>query len=135
MDGDDNEEARAHFLAIEKQGLSLPEASRTRQYWLMIVVFLLTGLGIQGVSIGMLPLMKALGMVAQMASATQSYMFLAVVAGRLTSGFLLDQVFGPRIAQGFLIAPIVGISLFCSSSSGIRTPSSIRPELLEITTA
>lgn len=118
VDGNDDEAARAHFAVTEKQGLSLPEASRTGQYWLMIGVFLLTGLGIQGVSIGMVPLMKALGMDAQMASATQSYMFLAVVAGRLTSGFLLDHIFGPRIAQAFLVAPIIGISALILGASG-----------------
>ena len=85
----------------------------------MITVFMLVGLGLQGVSIHMVPLMKSRGLSAPLAAATQSYMFLAVVAGRLTSGWLLDKIFAARIAQAFLIAPIIGISALLFGVSGI----------------
>lgn len=118
VDGDDSEMARAHFSAKEKQGIPLSEAARGRQYWLMILVFLLTGLGLQGVSLNMVPLMKSLGMNADLAADTQAKMFLFVVFGRLTSGILLDRMFGPRIAQFFLVAPIIGITALLLGASG-----------------
>lgn len=126
VDGDDSAVARAHQAAREKQGTPLAEAARSRQYWLMILVFLLIGLGLQGVSLSMVPLMKALGMNAQLAASTQSYMFLAVVAGRLASGILLDKIFAPRIAQGLLVAPIIGIiALVMGASDGWAVASAM----------
>lgn len=119
VDGDDRESARAFHDARENQGTSLSEAARDRQYWLMIIVFLLTGLGIQGVSLNMVPLMKSLGMNADLAASAQASMFIAVVVGRFTSGVLLDKLFGPRIAQAFLVAPIVGITALLLGASGI----------------
>jgi OFA family oxalate/formate antiporter-like MFS transporter len=118
VDGDDRLSVQAFHDRRQDAGTSLSDAARDPQYWLMIVVFLLTGLAIQGVSINMVPLMKSLGMGANLAASVQASMFIAVVAGRFTSGMLLDKVFGPRIAQAFLLAPIIGIVALLSGASG-----------------
>ena len=41
----------------------------------------------------------------------QSMMFLSVTVGRLSTGWLMDRFFAPRVAMFYLLAPLVGLAL------------------------
>jgi hypothetical protein len=45
-------------------------------------------------------------------------MLLTLIIGRVSSGFLLDRFFAPRISQAFLLAPIAGITALALGASG-----------------
>ncbi|NDE01082.1 MAG: MFS transporter [Gammaproteobacteria bacterium] len=91
------------------QGMTLWEASRTRQYWLMIVTFFLIGFVVQSIILHLVPLLTGRGVSPMRAALAQSVLFLALTSGRLVTGWLMDRFFAPRVALAFLIAPIVGI--------------------------
>ncbi|MFT3907228.1 MAG: MFS transporter [Steroidobacteraceae bacterium] len=118
IDGDENSTARATTAAVEHSGLTLREAAGTGQYWLMIGVFLLMGCGLQSVQIHLVPLLVSRGNSAQLASQVQATLSVAVIFGRVFSGWLLDRLFAPRVAQLFLIAPIIGISALILGVTG-----------------
>jgi MFS transporter, OFA family, oxalate/formate antiporter len=99
-------------------GMTLIEASRTTQYWLMIAVFSLVGIALQSIQFHLVPLLISRGSSAQLAAATQAALWSAVVIGRISSGWFLDRSFAPRVAQLYLIPPIVGISALTLGVSG-----------------
>lgn len=99
-------------------GLSLGAAASTPHYWLMILVFMLMGLSLQGVQLHFVPLFTSRGFTAQAAAGAQALSLTAMVLGRLLSGYLLDRVFGARVAQMFLLAPILGIAALALGVSG-----------------
>jgi len=90
-------------------GMTLGEASRTRQYWLMIITFFLIGFVVQSIILHLVPLLTGRGVSPMRAALAQSVLFLALTTGRLITGWLMDRFFAPRVALAFLIAPIVGI--------------------------
>lgn len=118
IDGAASGAAHDRTLAQTHLGMTLREAASTQQYWLMIAVFMLVGTGLQSVQAHLVPLLTSRGNSAQLAAAVQASLSLAVIAGRVSSGWLLDRLFAPRVAQVFLIAPIIGISALTLGVSG-----------------
>lgn len=98
--------------------LSLRQAVATGQYWLMAVTFFLCGLGIQGVQLHVVPMLKAQGESAAIAAAVQASLWAALVIGRLASGWLMDRYFAPRVAMAFLMAPVAGVAMLAAGASG-----------------
>ena len=96
-------------MASNAQGMTLGEASRTGQYWLMIVTFFLFGFVVQSIILHLVPLLTGRGVSPMRAAFAQSVLFLALTTGRLVTGWLMDRFFAPRVALAFLVAPIVGI--------------------------
>lgn len=118
IDGAQSGAAHDRTLEQEKQGMTLREAAGTGQYWLMIVVFMLVGTGLQSVQTHLVPLLESRGSSAIFAANVQASLALAVIFGRVSSGWLLDYFFAARVAQIYLIAPIIGISALILGVSG-----------------
>jgi predicted MFS family arabinose efflux permease len=46
---------------------------------------------------------------------------LAAIFGRIVCGYCLDKIFGPYVAIGFFVMPMVGIALLATGGSGYRS--------------
>ncbi len=99
-------------------GVALREAVRDRFYWLMMLTFLLIGIGLQSMMIHLVPLLRARGVEPMFAAAAQSTLFLGLVVGRLVTGWLMDRFFAPRVALIFLLAPLAGIAALAVGAGG-----------------
>ena len=100
-------------------GLSLREAARTQQYWLMVVTFSLVGLSVQSVMLHMVPYLTSRGEARDTAVMIQASLWAVLVVGRVSTGWLMDRFFAPRVGFAFLLLPIVGIALLASGASGV----------------
>jgi MFS family permease len=118
VDGSTDPVAQDKTRNAIRSGMSLPQAAATGQYWLMVWVFLLMGSALQAVQLHLVSLLTSRGASPQWAAQVQASMLFAVIFGRLSSGYLLDHIFAPRVAQLFLLAPIVGISALTLGVSG-----------------
>lgn len=101
-----------------QQGMTLWESLHTSQYWIMVVAFFLLGASLQGAQLNVVPLLETHGESAQQAVIAQSYMLATIILGRLLSGYLLDRFFAPRVAQVFLMAPVIGLSALTLGATG-----------------
>jgi MFS family permease len=110
--------APALELTRASGGMTLREAAATPQYQLMAVTWFLMGLSMQGAQLHVIPLLLSRGASAQLAAATQAMMLITVILGRVSSGLLLDRFFAPRVAQAFILAPILGIAALTLGASG-----------------
>jgi len=115
----DGEPSNEQKSAGTMLGLTLRQAIRTRRYWLMVVTFFLIGFAVQSIMMHLVPLLTSRGLSPMLAAIAQSMLFFSVTTGRLTTGWLMDRFFAPRVAVGFLIAPIIGVVFLALGASGI----------------
>lgn len=92
-------------------GLSLGGAIRAPIFWLMFATFFLIGFTVQSALIHLVPLLTSRGISPMAAAFAQSMMFLSVTFGRLSTGWLMDRFFAPRVALFYLLAPLIGLAL------------------------
>jgi MFS family permease len=59
------------------------------------------------------------GITPQTAAAIQASLWIAMVAGRLGSGWLVDRFFAPRVAASLVLPAIIGIAMFSAGVNGL----------------
>ena len=108
----------ASTAAAGLPGLSLREAARGRFYWVMLLTFLLVGIGLQSMMLHLVPMLRARGVEPMLAALAQSTLFFGLVIGRLVTGWLMDRWFAPHVALAFLLAPVIGIATLAFGAHG-----------------
>jgi MFS family permease len=102
---------------VDTTGFSLTEAVRGVQFWKIAFGFFFAAFAIQSIMQHIVPMMKLNGISAQTAASIQALLWLAMVFGRVTTGWLMDHIFAPRVAMIFLIPAVIGV--FILSSPGL----------------
>ncbi len=90
-------------------GLTGMEALRTARFWSLAFSFFIVSGTTGGVISHLVPLMADRGVSPQGATAMIGLAGIALIGGRLLSGFLLDRIHAPYVAAVFFLAPLVGI--------------------------
>ncbi|MET0373736.1 MAG: MFS transporter [Rhizorhabdus sp.] len=107
-------------VAVEETGASLKEALRDRRFWIMAAAFLLIAFALTAPTPNMENILKTFHFgLAQIAGITASF-GLAVIAGRIIGGWLLDRIWAPLCALGILMVPAAGSWLL--TGTAISTP-------------
>lgn len=102
----------------QRTGMTLGEACRTRAYWFMVVAFLIVVSAVYAVMLHLVPMLRQRGVSGQTAAAIQASLWIAVVFGRVVTGWLMDRVFAPYVAAAFLVPSAVGMGLLASGATG-----------------
>lgn len=92
-------------------GLEFSEAVRTFKFWAIWVIFFLSTVAINGSLIHVVPMLTDRGLPVAMATAALSFSGVALIGGRLVSGYLLDKLFAPYIGIFFLVTPMIGLAI------------------------
>jgi MFS family permease len=92
-------------------GLSAHDACRTATFWVMVCAFFLVSASVQGCLVHTTAMLRDRGINAQTAASGSSLVGAAVLLGRVFTGYLLDQLFAPRVAAAFFGAAALGIGL------------------------
>jgi MFS family permease len=93
-------------------------ATGSSSFWALMISFLLAVMAINGTLTHLVALLTDRGTSTQAATAVLSASGLAVIGGRVLSGYLLDRMFGPYVALVFLVCPMIGIAALASGISG-----------------
>jgi MFS family permease len=102
---------------VDLAGYTLAGATRIPHYWILVLSLLFIGIAIQAVQVNMVPLLGTHGMPPQTATTVQASLWIAIVFGRLSTGWLMDRFFAPRVAICYMLAPILGLILLATQSS------------------
>jgi MFS family permease len=102
----------------DKEGLSWHEIWHSSTFWIMICVFSLAGACVHGAVLHMSAIFTDRGVTAERAALATSLVGAAVIVGRLGSGYLLDQLFAPRVAILFYGATAVGMAILYAGNNG-----------------
>jgi len=100
-------------------GLTLSEViTGSWRYWALTLAFFLGAASINGVLTHVVPLLTDRGLPISLAVGALSVSGIAIIAGRIFSGYCLDKFFGPYVAIAFFLCPLVGIALLYSGMGG-----------------
>jgi len=111
---------KAHQAATDAlPGVTLAAAMKQWRFWALTIAFLLGVVAINGTLTQIVALLTDRGVPLQLATATLSAAGLAIIAGRILSGWCLDRFNGSIIAIFFFILPMVGIGLLLSGAAGL----------------
>jgi MFS transporter, OFA family, oxalate/formate antiporter len=103
----------------EAEGMTLGQAMRGSQYWLIALSFILVAFAIQTMMVHLVPILRSQGMAPGQAATVQASLWVALVFGRVASGWLIDRIFAPRVAFLFVIPCVIGILMLISGVHGI----------------
>ena len=105
--------------AVDTGGFTLAEALATRCFWQMALSFSVVAVAISAVNVHAVPLLTDRGISLGTAAALAGLIGLAVTAGRLVSGFLLDRISGPLLAFGMFGLPAFACLLLAVAGANL----------------
>ena len=97
--------------SLEAVGLTRAEAFRSREFWLLLSIFFVLAVAINGVHIHFIPLLRDHGISAQWAAAAAGFSGLATVVGRVGVGYFSDRFFAPRVGISVYLCAMAGVVL------------------------
>jgi MFS family permease len=99
-------------------GVSFAEALHNFKFWAMtLAIFLLMSVT-NGVLVNMVPMLTDRGVPIGSAVGAMSISGLALIGGRLLTGYLLDKIFAIYIAIFFVLLPMLGAGILASGATG-----------------
>ncbi len=116
-DGDEKNQV-SKLQSQDKQGLTWHEIWHSPAFWMLICIFSLAGASVHGAALHMSAIFTDRGVTAERAAIATALVGIAVMLGRVTSGYLLDRLFAPRVAILFYGATALGIAILCTGTSG-----------------
>jgi MFS family permease len=113
----------ADFLAQseerpEKQGLTWSAARSSSTFWLLACGFSLVGASVHACVIHLVSMLTDRGVSAENAALASSALGVALLLGRVGSGYVLDRVFAPYVAIFFFSGVACGLSLLWVGAGG-----------------
>jgi len=109
-------EHRATAVATELPGLTARQALGTVHFWILVVVFFLVAIALNGTVAHVVPLLTDAGLSPASAAATMGIFGLATMTGRLLAGYLVDRFFAGYVATALFLAPIAGFAFLASAA-------------------
>jgi predicted MFS family arabinose efflux permease len=94
-----------------ESGHSLAEAFRTRQFWQLAAVMLLVASVEGALVMHLFPILSEAGLERAVAAGITSSMGLAMIVGRIGTGFLLDRLPGSQVYTGSIVLILVACLL------------------------
>lgn len=102
---------------VNQSGTTVREAARTSVFWKMLMAFTFVSLAASGVMAHIVAMLADRGIDTARAAFGVSVGGIALIAGRLLSGWLLDKLFAPHVALAFFSMPLLGILILLTSSA------------------
>jgi MFS family permease len=96
---------------MSAEGMHVRQALQTRRFWIIAATFLLFSTGISGFIANFIPMLTDTGLSPGVAASYAGFIGLAVMAGRLTAGVLLDRVSTPVLSTVVMLLPTAGFLL------------------------
>lgn len=98
-------------------GVTVAEAMRTPVFWRLIVTFVLMATGVSGFVLHLAPMLQDQGLSPVSAARILATMGVAVLAGRVATGFLVDHFFAPRVTA--MVMAIGAAGALCLAFGGL----------------
>ncbi|MDB5964288.1 MAG: major facilitator superfamily 1 [Polaromonas sp.] len=109
-------QARGRSAAPVLEGYAVGKALRMPAFLVLALSFFFVALATSGVIAHIIPLLGDRGVSARTATSAISAAGIALIAGRLLAGYMLDRIFGPYVALVFFLIPLAGVVTIAFSS-------------------
>jgi len=104
--------------ALNIPGAGVGEALRSWLFWGLGIAFFFDVIAINGTLTHIVALLTDRGIGLEAATAALSGTGVALFCGRVLSGWFLDRFWGPYVAIGFFVTPMIGLALLMSHAVG-----------------
>jgi MFS family permease len=115
-DGLDNEQGATH-VDTATEGLTVREALRMREFWMMLCAVSLVTASVHACFIHLPEILTDRGSTAQTAALVSSLLGLGLFLGRVGCGYLLDYFFAPRVAATLFSGAALGVAILATAHS------------------
>jgi len=112
-------EGRKQAGALPLPGVAAGEALRRGLFWALVTAFFLDVVAMQGTITQIYALLTDRGLAGEVATNALAAGGLALILGRIFSGWCLDRLWGPYVAIAFFVLPMIGIALLASGAGGL----------------
>jgi MFS family permease len=85
---------------------------------LILISFLLVGVGITSILAHLVPMLIGRGVAPGVAALAMSSLGLGLIFGRIFAGYLMDRFFAPYVAALFLLGLVAGIAILALGATG-----------------
>jgi MFS family permease len=103
---------------IDEQGVTWTVARRQPAFWLLASTFFLVGASVHACVIHLVPMLTDHCISLERAAFASSLLGVALLIGRVFTGFFLDRFFGPYVAMLLFSGVAVGISVLWAGTGG-----------------
>lgn len=110
-------EADPEVSEANQTGYTFFEATRGYRFWVLLLSIFLVYIAMSGMVPNLIPALTDQGISAQKAATAISVFGVAVIAGRLIVGYLVDKIWAPGIAAVAIGLPVIG-SLILAGAPG-----------------
>ena len=110
--------SRDGVTPVSLPGMEAGAAFRSGLFWALAIAFFLDVIAINGTLTHIVALLTDRGIALQAATAALSGVGIALILGRILSGWCLDRMWGPYVAVTFFVLPMIGIALLASGAAG-----------------
>ena len=100
-----------------EQGLTFSEAIRGHRFWILLISIFLVYIAMSGMVPNLIPALQDQGISAQKAATAISIFGIAVIAGRLIVGYLVDKLWAPGVAAIAISLPVIGSLMLIGAPS------------------
>jgi MFS family permease len=104
--------------AGERRGSTLGQALANFRFYVIGTSFFVVAFGVAGLISNMIPMLRSAGMSAQDSSRLIGLVGVAVIAGRLIMGALLDRFWAPLVATMALMCPAISCAILLNGLTG-----------------
>ena len=109
--------------AARRPGADVGAALRSGVFWALAIAFFLDVVAINGTLTHIVALLTDRQIPLQPATAALSGTGVALILARILSGWCLDRFWGPYVAIGFFVLPMLGILVLIGGPSGLASIS------------
>lgn len=103
------------------EGMPFAQVLRSRKFWLCNLALGLVVSAVYGMAANILPMLRGLGLSATQAGGIFGVFGVALIAGRLLLGLLIDRFWAPGVAAVALALPAVGCALLVQADAQTAT--------------
>ncbi len=96
-------------------------AVRTWHFWILLASFFFLAIGIGGLIVHFVPILREFGLSASTAAKTAGIIGIAVILGRLSVGIAVDKIFAPYVAASVItlcMCGILSLAIFGKDAAG-----------------
>jgi MFS family permease len=108
-----------HDAAGNAPGMPVGEAVKGFRFWTILVCVFMVAASVNGSIAHIVPILTDRGVSPAVATSLLSVTGVALIGGRILSGFILDRFFAPYVAACFFLLPLTGVGLLSSGAAGI----------------
>lgn len=109
----------SHGSAAGAPGMPVGEAVKSYRFWFVLVAVFFVAASVNGTIAHIVPILTDRGISVRLATSLLSVTGIALIVGRIMSGYFLDRYFAPYVAGVFFLLPLTGIGLLSSGAAGI----------------